>query len=98
MYDGPSSVMTTYSKASPANLQTLCLHVVCNRLEDLCVRVQAGATDTPFPDVFPPQFTVLRFSLNEVTKAPPGGPKARNHTVTRKALHLPKTDDHGSQA
>ncbi len=49
------------SLASPDSLQSLSLSALCQGLEQICVPVTAGSTDTPYPDVYPPCFTVMGF-------------------------------------
>lgn len=34
---------------------------LCDNLLDICACVTSLSTDTPYPDVYPPCFTVLRF-------------------------------------
>ncbi len=55
------SAAPSYSLASPETLQGLSMATLCNNLSSICVPVTAGSTDTPYPDVYPPCFTVLRF-------------------------------------
>ena len=54
------------SLASPRALQSLSLSTLCRHLTSVCVPVTAGSTDTPYPDVYPPCFTVLRFPASEI--------------------------------
>ncbi len=60
------SLVPSASLASPETLQTLAMDVMCRDLLDICAPVTAGSTDTPYPDVYPPCFTVLRFPAREV--------------------------------
>jgi hypothetical protein len=68
MHDSSSSLTpsTSSSVASPCSLQAMCLEVICDRLDEICCRTTAHFSDTPYPDVYPPQFTILRFPRKEV--------------------------------
>lgn len=51
--------------ASPPSLQSLCVDAFCRDPTSICLPVTAGCTDTPYPDAYPPRFTVLRFPFSD---------------------------------